>query len=124
MKEAILGAVVLAVWALLVKRGIPAGVRWMKHTLPAMRQNLIWDLTPKVVDIIEVLGKHYNWRGETKLLKALERLEKEMGVKLTPEERVDAKLIINSAVDDANRKYGKKSPKRRSFARNALNRLF
>ena len=92
----------IALFGLFLKYGIPAIVNRIKGVASTKFCRLIRGIVPLIVDIVEVLGKEFDWIGEQKLLEALKRLEEEIGKTLTPTEKEVATALINAAVAEKN----------------------
>ena len=102
MKAALIGVLLTAGFAAFCRWGIPAIVQAIKGKTSLKVRALIAELAAPVADIVETIGKHYNWKGEDKLLEAIKRLEEYIGIELGPDEEAYAKEQINEAVAVAN----------------------
>lgn len=110
MKEWLVGGALAVIFAAVLRWAIPAAVREIKERASERVKLLIRELAEPVVKILEIVGWHYDWPGEEKLLKALKELERQIGIQLSPEQVGYAIRKINSTVAELNKRAGTTEP--------------
>ena len=105
-KTVILSGAGLAAFYVLMRWGIPALIDTIKKKAPPKVQDFLYDLSKPIVQIVEVISKHFDWKGEDKYLEAVKRIEEVIGRELKPDEEVVARKAISRAVREMNMAAG------------------
>ena len=93
-------------WKAFMKWGAPAFGSILKDKVSPKVARFLYRSAPHWVDIVEIAGDEFDWKGEDKCREVLARLAEEIGRQLKPAEKVVAKRAIGKAVYQRNKGAG------------------